>query len=70
MSSIASNFVVTLIITTLNNLLYRTMGLINPISSDLLEDPRIYAFLILKATEKTGNMGNFLGRHLVSPLSC
>lgn len=50
MQSIASNFVITHLIITLNNLLRRTMRLINPVNSDFLEDPnefssRIYVFL-------------------------
>lgn len=74
MPSIASNSIITLLIITLNNLLYRTMRLINPISSDLLGDPnefssRIYVFLILRARERFGNVGNFLGGRFVSPLS-
>lgn len=36
MPFIASNFVITFLIITLNKLLYRTTRLINPISSDLL----------------------------------
>lgn len=74
MPSIASNSIITLLIITLNNLLYRTMRLINAISSNLLGDPnefssRISVFLILRARERFGNVGNFLGGCLVSPLS-
>ena len=63
--SIASNFAITLLIISLNNILYRTTRLINPISSDFLEDPnaflsRIYIFLILRASERIWDTGNFL----------
>lgn len=69
MQSIASNFVITHLIITLNNLLHRTMRLINPVNSDFLEDPnefssRIYVFLIQRDSERTGNIGTLLGRHL------
>lgn len=76
MPFIASNFVITFLIITLNKLFYKTMRLITPISSDLLGhhnefSSTIYVFLILRASERIGNMGKFLGGHghLVSPLS-